>query len=214
MAITLYLGSGSPFAWKVWLALEHKGLPHDTKVLSFQAGDLRTDEFAALNPRRKVPVLVDGEFALYESAAIIEYLEDQYPDRGPPLWPEEPRARALARRIAAEADGYFYPAGRRLMVQTLFRPDDDGDPDEIAAARDALAKELARWEQVVGDGWLAGELGAADFAFYPQLAMVQRLAEKRPRHGVAELIGPRLTAYAARMRALPIVEKTWPPHWK
>ena len=45
MANTFYCGSGSPFAWKVWLVLEHKKLAYDLKVLSFQAGDLKKPEF-------------------------------------------------------------------------------------------------------------------------------------------------------------------------
>jgi glutathione S-transferase len=57
MSLTLYAGSGSPFVWKVWLALEFKGLEYTLKMLSFSAGDTRTPEFRALNPRGKVPAL-------------------------------------------------------------------------------------------------------------------------------------------------------------
>jgi glutathione S-transferase len=69
---------------RVWLALEHKGIPYHRKTLSFDAGDLRTAEFGALNPRRRVPVLVDDDFALTESAAIVEYIEERWPS-GPAL---------------------------------------------------------------------------------------------------------------------------------
>ena len=55
------------------LALEHKALPYERKVLSFSAGDTRKPEFLALNPRHRVPVMVDGDFVLYESNAIVEY---------------------------------------------------------------------------------------------------------------------------------------------
>ena len=90
MTVRLYYGSGSPFAWRVWLALEHKGIPYHLKTLSFDAGDLKTAEFGALNPRRRVPVLVDGDFAFAESAAIVEYIEDRWPS-GPPLFARDPR---------------------------------------------------------------------------------------------------------------------------
>jgi hypothetical protein len=70
LSVRFYYGSGSPYAWRVWLALEHKGIPYHRKTLSFDAGDLKTAEFGALNPRRRVPVLVDDDFALAESAAI------------------------------------------------------------------------------------------------------------------------------------------------
>ena len=71
MALTFYYGAGSQYAWRVWLALEHKGVPYERKVLSFSDGDLRKPEFLALNPRGRVPVIVDGGASLYESAAIV-----------------------------------------------------------------------------------------------------------------------------------------------
>ena len=75
MALTLHYASGSPYAWRVWLAVEHKGIPYELKLLSFDKGDLATPTFRALNPRGRVPALEDDGFALYESAAIVEYLE-------------------------------------------------------------------------------------------------------------------------------------------
>ena len=83
MALTLYYLSGSPYAWRVWLSLEHKGINYDLKPLSFDGGDFDKPEFVAFNPRRRVPVIVDGDFVLYESAAIVEYISDK--------WPGEPR---------------------------------------------------------------------------------------------------------------------------
>ena len=78
MAITLYYGSGSPYAWRVQLALEAKALPYERRLLSFSAGDTRKPEFAKLNPRHRVPTIVDGDFVLYESNAIVEYLDEAY----------------------------------------------------------------------------------------------------------------------------------------
>src|SRR5713101_8100620 len=94
MSLTLYYGSGSPFAWRVQLALEHKALAYERKVLSFSAGDTRKPEFVALNPRHTVPTLVDGDFVLYESNAITAYLDDAYPGRGAPLFPGDAKTRA------------------------------------------------------------------------------------------------------------------------
>ena len=109
MSLVLYYGSGSPYAWRVQLALEHKALPYERKVLSFSAGDTRKPEFLALNPRHRVPVLVDGDFVLYESNAIVEYLDEAYPATGAPLFPGR-RAHARAR---APADH----GGRQLFRQ-------------------------------------------------------------------------------------------------
>jgi glutathione S-transferase len=106
MAVTFYYASGSPYAWRVWLALERKGIPYHHKLLSFDAGHLKTPEYTALNPRQRVPVLVDDDFALYESAAIVEYIEDRWRN-GPALFAHEPRKRAVQRRMVHEADQYF-----------------------------------------------------------------------------------------------------------
>ncbi len=62
-AHTLY-ASGSPYAWRVWLAAEHKGIAYELKTLSFDAGDLKRPGFLALNPRHRVPVIVDNDFTL------------------------------------------------------------------------------------------------------------------------------------------------------
>ncbi|MGD0960101.1 MAG: glutathione S-transferase family protein [Methylomonas sp.] len=85
MSIQFYYGSGSPFAWTVWLALEHKQLPYEFKLMSFQSGDLKQAAYLAINPRGKVPVLIDDNFNLWETSAIVEYLEDRYPDT--PVFP-------------------------------------------------------------------------------------------------------------------------------
>ena len=105
MALTFYYGSGSPYAWRVWLALEHKRIAYELKTVSFSAGDLAKPEYVALNPRSKVPAITDGDFSLYESAAILEYLEEQY-STGKVLFPGSVRQRATIRRLVREADEY------------------------------------------------------------------------------------------------------------
>jgi len=57
MPLVLYYGSGSPYAWRVQLALEHKAVPYELKVLSFSAGDTRKPDFVALNPRHRVATI-------------------------------------------------------------------------------------------------------------------------------------------------------------
>ena len=78
-------------------------------------GDLKKPEFIALNPRGKVPVVTDNGFALYESATIVEYLEDRYPNAGPGLFPLDVKQRALARRLIREADQYLATAMEKLI---------------------------------------------------------------------------------------------------
>ena len=132
MPLVLYYGSGSPYAWRVQLALEHKALPYERKVLSFSAGDTRKPEFLALNPRHRVPVLVDGDFVLYESNAIVEYLDEAYPATGAPLFPGDVRTRALVRRLIMEVDGYFDHAIDPLTTQAFGKKPEERDPKQIA----------------------------------------------------------------------------------
>ena len=141
MATTFYYVSGSPFSWRVWLALEHKQLSYELKLMSLQDGDLKQPEYLAINPRGKVPALVDNGFVVWESSVIVEYLEERYPAH--PIFPRDPIDRAFVRRIAAEADHYLYPVVRRLLEQTLFRSDGGGDPTVITEALTALRSELA-----------------------------------------------------------------------
>src|SRR6185369_12282445 len=106
MSLVLYYGSGSPYAWLVQLALEHKALPYERKVLSFANNETRTPEFIALNPRHRVPTIIDGDFTLYESGAIVEYLDEAYPAQGRPLFPGDVKNRALVRRLMCEIADY------------------------------------------------------------------------------------------------------------
>jgi glutathione S-transferase len=212
MAITFYYGSGSPFSWNVWLALEHKHLRYELKLMSLQGGDLKAPAYLAISPRGKVPALVDDDFTLCESAVIVEYLEERYPDH--PVLPRHPRDRAIARRLAAEADHYLYPVVRRLMEQTLFCPDAGGDPALMAAALADLRRELFYFESALHGDYCASSISAADFTLYPLLALIKRLHARQPQHGAGSLIGTRLATFMQRIEQLPYFAKTTPPHWK
>lgn len=215
MAITLHYLSGSPFSWRVWLALEHKGLPHALQVLNADAGHLKKPDYLAISPHGKAPVIeVDG-FALYESSAIIEYLEEAFSHLGPSLWPTDLRQRAIARRLVAEVDAYLYPPVRRCVEQLLLRR--EGSPDEavIEQARQTISFTLALFDSAVTGPLLMGtQPCAADFALYPLTAMLTRLDLRHPQRDFAALLSPRLERWRAQVQALPYFEKTCPPHWR
>jgi len=212
MALTFYYGSGSPYAWRVWLALEHKRIAYELKTMSFSAGDLRKPEFSAVNPRQKVPAIVDDGFALYESVAIVEYLDEKY--AGGKLFPGDVRRRALVRRLVQEADQYYAHAMEKLADQVLFTPQEKWNADEIYEGKRGLTQEVARWETLLQGDYLAGELSAADYAMYPLIALSLRMDKKTPSLDLRGGIGPRMSAWMKRIEALPYFQKTWPPHWK
>ena len=214
MALTLYAGSGSPFAWRVQLALEYKALPYELKMLSFSAGDTLKPEFVALNPRHQVPVLVDGDFVLYESNAIVEYLDEAYPGRGAPLLPGDARQRALVRRLIEEIDNYFYQATSQVSTQAFWTKPEEREPDKIAAGRKAVVDEVALFTRAMRGDFLAGPLSAADFTLYPMVAGLWRAEMKLPDLDAAGMLTPELLAWKKRIEALPNFDKTIPPHWK
>ncbi len=209
--LTVYLGEGSPYAWRVFLALEHKAIEYDRRTISFSNRDMHQPEFLRMNPRHKVPVLVDDDFVLYESAAILEYLDERYPD-APRLFPRDVRERAIVRRVVREVDGYI---GRDvyLLAQELFlRPAPERDRNMITRAVAGLCAELPMYEAVDGE-YLCGALSAADFSLYPLLAMIARFELKDPDLGISSAMGPRLAAWMRRVEQLPYFAKTYPSHW-
>ena len=214
MGITLYYGSGSPYAWRAQLALEHKALPYDLKVISFAAGDTRKPEFLALNPRHRVPVLVEDDFVLYESSAIVEYLDEAYPGRGAPLFPGDAKTRAIIRRMICEVDEDFDAALDPLTTQAFSKKPEERDPKAIADARKALVEEMAMISRAMRGDYLAGPLSAADYALYTLLAFVWRSQIKLPDLDADSMLTPPLARWKARIEALPYFDKTIPPHWR
>jgi len=214
MGITLYYGSGSPYAWRAQLALEHKALPYELKVLSFAAGDTRKPEFLALNPRHRVPVLVEDDFVLYESSAIVEYLDEAYPGRGAPLFPGDARTRAIIRRMICEVDEDFDAALDPLTTQAVSKKPEERDAKAIADSRKALVDELALVSKSMRGDYLAGPLSAADYALYTLLALVWRSEIKLPDLDADSMLTPQLARWKKRIEALPYFDKTIPPHWR
>jgi glutathione S-transferase len=209
VALDFYYGSGSPFAWRVWLALEHKAIPYTFKLMSFDAGDVETPAFKAINPRQKVPTIVDDGFALYESSAIVEYLEDKKPGTAS-LFSADIRERATQRRLIRETDDYFFKP-----LREIFETVSEKKPaDRVAAGVEKARAEMAHWAKLPAGDYLAGALSAADFTLYPFVALVDRFTQRNSQAIPVDLLPPRLKEWAARLQKLAIVQKTQPPHWK
>ena len=218
MTLTLHYLPGSPYAWRVHLALEHKAIAHEIKNVDLGGGELRSEAYMAMNPRSKVPVLRDGDFTLYESAAMLEYLEDKYPDTTK-LYPTEIEARARVRRLICEIDNYWFPATMMLVQNLYFKSNEaDWDESEIKQGRDGLLTELKFFEREVhGDSLTrgaGGELCAADLALYPMLAHLARYEKRRANLGLTDALGPNLRRLMARVQSQPYFDKTFPKHWK
>jgi glutathione S-transferase len=215
MALTFYHGHGSPYSWRVWLALEHLGLPYELKVLSFAEKDLTKPEFVAINPRHQVPTIVHDGYALWESLAILEYLDEIAPARR--LYPGTPQERARIRRLAREDEEHLDRGGLTPIYDELYRKPEGVAPDEarLVEARKKLDHELDYFGRELRGPFLAGEAPtAADFVVYPDIAYVKRIGAKKPESKLAGILPPPIAQWAARIEALPYFEKTFPPHWR
>src|ERR1700753_559021 len=117
MALTLYWGSGSPFSWRVLLALEHKGLQYESQLLHFDKQEHQSPQMLKLNPRGRVPVLKDGEYVVFESVAILYYLDKKYPD--PPIFGLTAEEAGVIMRVICEFQSYQEPSLQRV-VEAVF----------------------------------------------------------------------------------------------
>ena len=215
MALDFYHGHGSPFSWRVWLALEHKAVPYNLKVLSFSDKDTTKPEFVALNPRHTVPTIVDDGHALWESLAILEYLDERFTS-GAKLYPGDAKARARIRRLIQEMQGYLGAEGIDAITGELFFKH-EGEPDmkRVEEGRKRVGEELAYFAKELQGKFLAGDTPcAADFVLYPYLGYVWRIGVRKPETKMEELMPAPMAEYKKRVEALPFFDKTFPPHWR
>ena len=220
MALELWMVSGSPYAWRVLLAMELKKLTYQTHVLSFSDGSLKSPEYLKLNPRGKVPTLRDGDFVAYESLGILAYLDRKYP--APPIFGETPEEAALVWRIVSEYTAYLDPAVEELILPIYFgRTDQHGDA--IRRAAETIRTEVQRFEDSLAGGakWLAGDrISAADLTVFPAMQSIQRASSKENAKpfelGWLPIADrwPKIAAWMKRIEALPGYERTYPPHWR
>ncbi len=147
MAIELYWGSGSPFAWRVMLTLEVKGLKYESKLLEFSKGEHKTPAYLRLNPRGKVPTLKDGEFVVYESIAIMAYLDRKYPD--PPLFGKTAEEAGLIWRAICECESYLVSAGDKVVRPIFFGKGLD-QVDEIQQAARTDSRRVKKRRRASG----------------------------------------------------------------
>jgi glutathione S-transferase len=219
MALEVYWGSGSPFAWRVLLTLEVKGLAYQSTLLEFSKGEHKASGFLKLNPRGKVPVLKDDEFVLSESLAIMAYLDKKYPE--PPLFGTSPQETGLIWRAILEMEAYIVSAGDKL-VRPLFFGQGLEETDKIQEAAATIRRELKRIDtELEGASWLIGrQMSAADISLFPLVQMIFRAAGKDAATPFNfELLPldkyfPHIAAWVKHIEALSGYERTYPPHWR
>jgi glutathione S-transferase len=200
----LYGFPPSPNTWKVRAVAAHLGIP-----LEMQFVDLtkpRAADYLALSPAGRTPTLVDGDFKLTESNAILQYIASQKPNS---LWPNDPRARADITRWQCWQLVHFgkeacEPLIFNRLVKKLLNL---GPPDEAAIAKgtDAFHKEAKLLDaQLAKAPYLVGkELTLADFAVAAPLFYIQQ-------GGLPVEPYAKLRDWFGRVSALPAWKETAP----
>src|SRR5205814_6950147 len=114
----LYTYYRSQASFRVRIALNLKGISREDSFLHLEKGDQFADAYRAINPQMVVPTLIDGDVKLFQSLAILEYLDEAYPE--PPLLPADPLARAWVRGLAliniADCDPLIVPRVRHYLL--------------------------------------------------------------------------------------------------
>ncbi|MGN6146688.1 MAG: glutathione S-transferase family protein [Mesorhizobium sp.] len=116
----LYTLPGSPNSRKAVAVIRHLGLTVDIRPLDFARGETRTPAFLALNRNGMVPVLVDGDFVLWESNAICAYLADR--TGGSSLYPSDLKVRADINRWLYWEQAHFNRAFGTLIFESIIKP--------------------------------------------------------------------------------------------
>lgn len=159
-------GSPRSSGGRCFLMLEEIGLPYQEMPLDMMGKkEHKSENFLRLNPNGKVPVLVDGDFVIWESMAINWYLADKYK---PELLGDTPEERGLVHQWTTWAIVEVQPPMVEILIQTLFTPEEKRNPQIIEQAREKIPGRLQILDQalqnkkyLVGDRFTLADLNMA-----------------------------------------------------
>ena len=205
--LQLYIGNKNYSSWSMrnWVMLRQAGIPFEEVLARFDSFDADSHfkaMIAGISPTGKVPVLVDGKLAIWDTLAIAEYLAETYPEKH--LWPQDKTARARARSVCAEMhSGFTALRGACPMNIEAHLPEVGAliwrDKPAVRADVQRLVEMWTGLLEQHGGPMLFGAFTIAD-AFYAPVCM--RL------HSYGLPVPPHIQAYVQRVRALPGV-KAW-----
>ena len=219
MAITLYWGSGSPFSWRVLLALEHKRLSYESRLLHFDKQEHQSPHMLKLNPRGRVPVLKDGDYVVFESVAVLYYLDVKYPEL--PIFGTSPEEAGVIMRVICEFQAYAEPSLGKI-VAAIFADRVEADIEALTDAMHVVAREARTIEgRLSKEQWIVGaNYSATDMVIFPWIQLLRwalrrdAAAELGARFLPMEKHYPALARWIQRIEALPGYDRTYPPHWR
>ena len=199
MAYTLIVGTKNWSSWSLrpYMALRHIGVKFAEEVIALRR-DTTSEEVRKRTPSARVPVLEIAEggtrYLVWDSLAICETLADRHPEAH--LWPEDAKARAIARSYAAEMHSGFPDLREQLTMEFARKLP---TPELRDATKAQIGRIIAAWDDALGQhghagGFLFGRFSVADCMYAP---VVSRFVT----YGIA--LPPAVQAYADKMMALP-----------
>jgi glutathione S-transferase len=192
--LKLYYARPSAYARPVWLALLEKQLPFELIPVDL-SGEQFEPEFLALNPFSHVPILVDGDFRVIESLAILDYLEARYPERS--LLPSDAIALARVRMVQLVTLNELLPTVFKLLVH------DENSSEKLAEL------EYAQLRAINTLSFLENLLGDSLYFASEQLTLAEivagTLVYRMPDLGIALTNYPKLNVWSERLLSRP----TW-----
>ena len=186
----------SPYAMSVFVALREKGLAFETLTLDLDAGQTQAADYAQRSLTQRVPTLVDGDFALSESSAITEYLDQAYPETR--VYPADVQQRARARQVQAWLRSDLLPIRQERSTLVVFCG--QKRPPLSAEAQAAATKLISAAQALLADNreYLCGQWSIADVDL---AVMLNRLILN------GDPVPAQLVAYAQRQWQRPSVRE-------
>ena len=218
MAIDFYWGSGSPSCWRVALALEYKQLAYRGHRLHLEFQEHKSPQMLAMNFRGRLPVLRDQDYVVFESLAVLFYLDRKYPE--PPIFGRTPEEAGVIMRVICEYQSYAEPPLKQI-THALLEQHQRSVGEQLAEAMHRVAGEARTIEQrLARSDWVVGEsFSAADMVIYPDIRLLLHALQRPEAQELASRFLPLQINYPAigrwldRVAALPGHERTWPPDW-
>jgi glutathione S-transferase len=202
--VVVYGVPGSPYVRMPLLACEEKGAPY--RLVALKPGESKQADYLARQPFGRIPAIEHDGFQLYESQAIIRYIDQVFP--GPSLTPDDPRARARMNQVMGIVDWYVMPSlsagiGFNRIIAPIFGM--AADEEKVKAAIPLARTSLKALEDLLGSNrYFAGDqLSLADIMAVGHLEMVPMSPE-----GAELIAGSPLLAWLDRMNERESVRKT------
>jgi glutathione S-transferase len=191
----------STYSRRVRIALVEKGIRAELVEVDMAQRAHRSPEYLALNPYGRVPTLEENGFVLYESTAILEYLEATHPS--PPLVPADARGRALVAMHVKLCDIQLARQTGIIIFPKRFLPRERWDESAMAQAKQEIERHLAIVErQIAGRDWMVGDrYSLVEVCYTPFVEFLPLTEITAP---------PAVAAWTARMLERPSARETKP----